>query len=125
MIDKGICEELGQERQELLKKSGDGGNPSGHWVLWMPEYSAERLDGVRHDEEYPCTLDIPPYGEGGEDVYAKFKFIFLDGYLKVNFGESKGDWEGVEMKFNWEGYEDGEEFDFHAKNVGSNYIHFC
>jgi hypothetical protein len=43
----------------------------------------------------------------------------LNGYFKVNLGESKESWEGVEMKFNWEGYEEGEEFDIHAKNIGS------
>ena len=91
--DKGICEEFDKERQELLKNSGDGGSPSGRWNLCMPEYSAQCLDGVRHDEWYPCTLNIPPYEKGMDGVYAKFTFVFLNGYFKVNLGESKESWE--------------------------------
>src|SRR5277367_777800 len=100
--DKGICEEFDKERQELLKNSGDGGSPSGRWNLCMPEYFAACLDGVRYDEWYPCTLNVPPYEKGMDGVYAKFTFVFLNGYFKVSLGESKESWEGVEMKFNWE-----------------------
>ena len=116
-IDKEVCEELEELRQELLKESGDGGNPAGAWILFMPQYSGESYDGIRHDEWSASRLDIPPYDPAQTDVYAMFQFVFKEGALKINFGESAGRWEGVELKFSWEGY------GHHFPELGDDRLH--
>lgn len=52
-----------------------------------------------------------------------FEFVFIEGALKINFGKSAGRWEGVELKFSWEGYSEyfaelGDD-ELHAENTGT------
>ena len=102
---KAKLDEFEELRQELIK-SGDGGNPSGRWVLHMPEYVKAHCFDFGPGDKKDFGLDIPRFEEEDESIYAKFGFVAFSGWFKINFGEPKGSWLGAKMEFEWDGYEE-------------------
>jgi hypothetical protein len=66
---------------------------------------AHCFDFGRRDKK-DLGLDIPPFEEEDESIYAKFGFVAFSGWFKINFGKPKGSWLGVKMEFEWDGYEE-------------------
>jgi hypothetical protein len=111
---------LNERRQQLLSKDGAGGNPSGHWVLHMPELDDENCWG-----EGDHIIDLPTYNLADDNVYARFQFVDIVGWLKIDFSKVKENWRGVELKCEWDGHEPameshgGPEYDLGIGNVAA------
>jgi len=52
----------------------------------MPQYTAECLDGLRRDEDYPSFIDVSPFDKAQTKVYANVQFFFSGGGLRIDYG---------------------------------------